>query len=347
MPLSEEQELELERIRSDDPELEELNWGGTLVQDGGLDDTDMQRLAGAISSDLTLRNHHLRSISIRNNAKIKAAGVRSLIAVLPHSMVVAVDSMNVRIPGQVRQDLKDAIAENAILRLAGSPGDRGADEQSVDHKAAAAVQRDEAQREKERQVAVVHAAAARDQQQRSKGCVASMPVTLRAHALRPTVTDSAVEWQPTEEVDQEDEHPLTENSRRVIFRGALTDVRPQLDARRRHKQHRIRAEETEPIERRNRNRKRAESRQPPKAAALHEQGRPVVCGRRGRPVAPEKVVSAKELRQRTIMRANAGGHRGTLLHVAARGTIMTKPVRAGFHCTSHSLCSFSRFHKTL
>ena len=316
MPLSEQQELELERIRSDDPGCVALRWGGTLVNDGGLDDSDIKRLVDAISCDLTLRNHHLRSISIRNNTKISESSIRGLITVLPHSRIVAVDSMNVRIAGQVRADLKDAIAEN-VVRVT---KDLAAKDDSAEREAA--------EREAKRQAAVVEAATARDQQQRPKGCVASMPVTLHTHALRPTVIGSKVAWRPADKVDQDDERSLTEHSRPVVIRGALTDERPQLDAQRRRKQHRLCAEEREPIDRRNRNRARASAHQPSKPAVLKEQGRPVVCGRRGRPVAPEKVLTVKELRHRAIMQANGGGNKGTLLHVAARSTIMTQPVRA-------------------
>ena len=48
MPLSEKQQAELERIRSDDPSCIELLWGGTLLKDGGLDDADMRELARAM-----------------------------------------------------------------------------------------------------------------------------------------------------------------------------------------------------------------------------------------------------------------------------------------------------------
>ena len=320
MPLSDQQELELERIQNDDPGCMALSWGGTRLEDGGLDDEDVKRLAMAISCDLTLRNHHLRSISIRNNTKIRAPGVRALITVLPHSQIVAVDSFNVRIPGHVREDLKEAIAENvARLTMDLVPEGLVAAEQ------ASAVA---AQREASRRATVVDAATTRDQQQRSKGCVASMPVTLNAHALRPAVTGGAVEWQPTDELDQEDDQPLTENFRRVVFRGALTDMRPQLDAQRRARQHQLRAEEMDPIKRRDWSRARATQHQTPKPAVLQEQGRPVVWRRRGCAVALEDVLAVQELQRRAIMKANAGGNKGTLLHVAARGTIMTQPVRA-------------------
>ncbi len=318
MPLSEQQEIELERIRCDDPGCVALHWGGTLVKDGGLEDDDIRRLVHAISCDLTLRNHHLRSISIRNNTKISEKSMQGLITVLPHSRIVAVDSMNVRIAGQVRADLREAIAEN-VAKLT---KDLSANDDSANRERAAA------EREAKRQAAVVEAATIRDQQQRPKECVASMPVTLNAHNLRPKVRGNTLEWQPTDEVGQDDEPSLAENSRRVVFRGALTDERPQLDAQRRHRQHRLRTEEREPIDRRNRNRARASAHKPSKPAVLKEQGRPVVCGRRGRPVAPEKVLTAKELKQRAIMQANSGGNKGTLLHVAARGTIMTQTVRA-------------------
>ena len=320
MPLSEQQELELERIQNDDPGCGTLIWGGTRLEDGGLDDEDVKRLAMAISCDLTLRNHHLRSISIRNNTKIRESGMRALITVLPHSQIVAVDSFNVRIPGHVREELKAAIAEN-VARLTIDLVPEGL----VLAEQAAAVA---ALREATRRAAVVEAATARDQQQRSKGCVASMPVTLNAHALRPAVLGGAREWRPTDEVGQKDDQPLTENFRRVVFRGALTDMRPRLDAQRRHRQHQLRAEEMDPIKRRDWSRARTAMHQQRKPAVLQEQGRPVVCRCRGRAVAWEEVLTVQEMQRRAIVKANAGGSKGTLLHVAARSTIMTQPVRA-------------------
>lgn len=317
MPLNEYQEEELKLIMQNDPHCTKLEWGGTLAEDGGIDNNDLIRLADAICGPgLQKRNRYLISISIRNNSKIGESGVLSLLQVLPHSEITSVDSMNVRISGQLRQDLREAIAEN-VTRLAPPIADT-----SVEQEAKVM-----AQREAKRQAAIVDAATRRDQQQRYQGCVSSMPVRLNANSLRPTVIDGGVEWQPTEEVDENDEHPLTENSRRVVFRGALTDERPRLDAQRRRKQHKLRAEEMEPIERRIRNRVRGKLRQPPEQAVIHEQGRPVVYGRRGRPVASEKVVTVKVLRQRAIVKATSGGNKSTLLHIAARGTIMTQPVR--------------------
>jgi hypothetical protein len=311
MPLSEKQQAELERIRSDDPSCIELLWGGTLLKDGGLDDADMSELARAISCDLTLRNHHLRSISIRNNTKIGEHGAQALLTVLPHSRIVAIDTMNVRVAGQTREDLKEELRAQ-VAKFAPPVVD-----DSMEREAQAA-----AQREAQRQAAVVAAAADRDRQQRVVGCVAGMPVTLNAHVLRPS-TAVPVAWQPTEVTDLQEDYALTEKSLRVTFRGALTDERPGLDARRRHKQHKLRAEEVAPIERREVNRKRTVA--PPPPSVLREQGRPVVCGRRGRPVAPEQVTSVRELQHKKLLSEN--GSKGTLLHVAARGTIMTQPVR--------------------
>eukprot|EP01043_Picozoa_sp_COSAG02_P039719 COSAG02_NODE_3156_length_7262_cov_12.166132_4_plen_131_part_00 len=66
-----------------------------------------------------------------------------------------------------------------------------------------------AEREAKRQAAVVEAATTRDQQQRPRGSVASMPVILNAHALRSTFRSSTIEWQPTDEVGQDDEPSLS------------------------------------------------------------------------------------------------------------------------------------------
>ena len=287
--LSLERQLELERVERNDAWLLELDWGGTITADGGLDDAGLVALCAALDG-----NTALRSIYLRCNKSLSDNSGGMLAAVLPRCGVEHVDlRYGTGISDVTRGEIKEILAAKLARR-------------------------------EERRKAWEEEPPSNDEALRAQGAAAKALARARARDVRGA--SSAFRSRCCPNTDASASMPvdlggLQEGSRPVVFRGTLTSERPKLDERARSHASLLRAEDEASLARRQEQQSRREAQREPAPPVMREKGRPVVARRGG----AEAFTSTVD-KGRSLMAKKTGRDGTSLLHVAARAGEQAAPL---------------------